>query len=129
MFCLWIASHKLYKEHVFPWLLHKNAYAWVKKCLTLNGNCNMNEIFLAIHSIYIFPFLPICIPTQVSGASFLSTWNSNQQYQAFTTTIHFLIHYHEESLVLCGPHVAYVELDFVIEFVTMLWIFTWFQVS
>jgi len=39
------------------------------------------------------------------------TWNTNQQYQAFITTIHFLIHYHEESLILCGPHVAYIELD------------------
>ncbi len=33
MFYLWISSHKLYKEYVFPWLLIENAHAnlgWVE---------------------------------------------------------------------------------------------------
>ncbi len=70
MFCLWISSHKLCKEHMFPWLI-------TMKCICQFG---MNEemfnhkwklknkwnIFLGMHSIYIFPFLLTCLPTQVS---------------------------------------------------------------
>ncbi len=52
-----------------------NAYAnvgWGKKTwpikLKLQSKWN---IFSAIHAIYIFPFLPICLPTQV-GANFIT---------------------------------------------------------
>jgi hypothetical protein len=57
-------------NNMFPLdLSHRNAYAnleWVKKFLTLNESCEVNEIIiLAIHNIYISLLLPICLPTQV----------------------------------------------------------------
>jgi hypothetical protein len=47
MFYFSILFHKLYKQHAFALLITYNAYAnlgQVKKYLTLNGNCKVNEI-------------------------------------------------------------------------------------
>jgi dimeric dUTPase (all-alpha-NTP-PPase superfamily) len=68
MFCFSILSDKLYEQHVFPLLITYNAYAnlgQVKKYLTLNENCKVNEILFG-YSFYLhFPF-PTYLPTYTS---------------------------------------------------------------
>ncbi len=47
----------------------KNTYAnlgYVKKHLTLNGNCNINKILFGYSFHLQFPFPTYCLPTQVS---------------------------------------------------------------
>jgi hypothetical protein len=74
MFCLWISSHKLYKQYVLPCLVLKciRLFGIVKNCLTLNGNYKGNEIsfWLLIPSTFSHSYLFGYLHKQV-GASFL----------------------------------------------------------
>ncbi len=66
MFYFSILSNKLYKQHVFPLLIRYNAYAnlgQVKKYLTLNENCKVNEI-ISDYSFYLH--FPAYLPTYTS---------------------------------------------------------------
>ncbi len=76
IFCFLISFHKLYKEHVFAWTVMLKCICQLgmsKEMIDpLNGNCKVNETFFWLHSIYIFLFQPIGLPTIVwVGASFL----------------------------------------------------------
>jgi hypothetical protein len=52
MFCFWISSHELYKEHVLLWFIILKCiwqFEMNQKCLTLNGNCKVNDINIEMY--------------------------------------------------------------------------------